>query len=228
MRTFIRKAFTKLEFALGKWRIIHGIRVGIFLPCPDHELLFTKVKEALDLMLEHAPECFSRVKNNARRIWIAPIPWAAGEWNDQFRTCALNYDYLNPNMTPPQLAAIILHEATHGLIYRRGISYKQPDKKRIESICFRAEMALGRRLPDGQSIVESAKLGLAQPESFWESSNIGKLRLLSLEEKLSDLQKSGAPTWAIRLIFPHWAKRLVERRYERTEASEKSSNLSNK
>ena len=52
----------------------------------------------------------------------------------------------NPETTIERIASVIVHEATHARMERCGIGYAEDQRARIETVCFRRELAFAVRL----------------------------------------------------------------------------------
>ena len=108
-----------------------------------------------------------------------------------------------------RLAATLVHEATHAWLEAAGFEYAPARRARIEAICFRAEAAFYRRLPEANDFAreefvryaeERAAQVRSQPLSHWTESafrarTIARMRAL------------GAPHWVVKV-----AERLAARR----------------
>ena len=77
-------------------------------------------------------------------------------------TCQIDTRYcLAETTTLELLAAVIVHEATHARLWRRGIRYEEAQRPRIEEICIRREIAFAVKLPNGETVRDQAERSLA-------------------------------------------------------------------
>ena len=90
-----------------------------------------------------------------------------GAFFPQTRECLVELTFtVNPAHTLPEVAASIVHEATHARIAARCGTLPETLRPREERICRRAELDFGTMLPDGAVVVERARraLGLRDPD----------------------------------------------------------------
>ena len=72
--------------------------------------------------------------------------------------CELEENFVRAeNTSAAQIASVIVHEATHARMMRLGFGYEEPKRVRIEHICFGAQQAFARRLPDGEQLVKEVE-----------------------------------------------------------------------
>jgi hypothetical protein len=106
----------------------------------EEEAFFATVTKALTMLQACDPRRYKRAKRYLKNIVFLPTG------NDSFEPSVFSYvvdtfDYDKPEL----LAACIVHEATHGMLYSKGLKY-EADKRRHETICIREEMRTVRRL----------------------------------------------------------------------------------
>ena len=59
--------------------------------------------------------------------------------------CELSEEYaLSDQTSAEQLAMTLVHEATHGYLHFRAISYKEERRARIERVCVQTEIAFAK------------------------------------------------------------------------------------
>jgi len=149
-----------------------------------------KINEALTMIEQNDPRRFQRVQREIRLIvydrWlIEPLP--QGAYFRQAKVCLINLKRFDFNRSPrfktALLAALILHEATHGLLHRKRLSNekllrkKTPHVQRFEVFCNREETRL------------LLKLGYdLRPFDPYTESNMNDLQYLQRLGEYSDRQ----------------------------------------
>jgi hypothetical protein len=150
---------------ISSGRDIDGLWIGAEA---DAELVLPRVEEALGLIKTHDRRRYDRIVRDLQRVWVRLLTTGAAQFNPRLRACMLDERFVQANTTnTAQIAAVIVHEATHARLWRCGFGYDEDKRQRIEAICLRRELAFARRLPDGQSVREFALDGLATSPSYW-------------------------------------------------------------
>lgn len=116
-----------------------------------------QIRLALRLIDEHDPRRAQTVRNNIRVIFDNPLITSHGQYDHDRDLCLINYDALRSCFVGPyplderiqavltaELASLLIHEATHGRMFRWRIPYNEETWERCERIC-RAEEARFRR-----------------------------------------------------------------------------------
>ena len=199
-RRLARIAWNRLFYAMGEWRNLRGIRVGLFLVDEDPPVAaacFEKVEMALQLIATHAPRRFARFQRDVRQVWICPLGGnSVGRLSPVDGTCEVDQSWVSADSTSAtEVAGTIVHEAMHARITRRGV--KDSSSDRCERACWRAELAFARRLPGEEERVASLLQVLKS----------GEFRT-SQEEALEDtrraileaLRAGKLPAWLLRRI----------------------------
>lgn len=186
---------------------IGGMWIGT-LGFGQSEIILRRVEEALALIRAFDPVRYNRITSDLERVWVRPIPVYLGQFNASLNACELDIDFiLDEASSPEQIAATIVHEATHARLERHG--YEEKLRPRVEAICLRREMAFAAKLPDGEHVRENAEgtLAACETEDYWTNS--------AFENR--DMQAArdlGIPDWFIRTLlgirgFKSRVKRLV-------------------
>lgn len=156
-----------------------------------------RVTNALSLIERYDPVRYSRICRDLKFIQIAVLFGALGQYSHRTKTCQLERRYVLAEETTVELiASVIVHEATHARLYRIGIAYDEDQRTRIENICFRREMAFGKRLPVGEEVISKAQRTLDAAYDFSDSA-MWKRHEDGGQEALRYL---GAPSWLIRFV----------------------------
>jgi len=147
-------------------REIHGIPVRIVNTRPDidTEQVVRRLAAALDLIATHAPRCHRRLRNDLSGFVVERFA-CRGAFFPSSRECLVELTFtVNPQVSLPEIAASIVHEATHARVARRCGSLPLEQRPREERLCRRAELDFGLALPDGAKVVERARASLALSE----------------------------------------------------------------
>jgi hypothetical protein len=144
--------------------------VAIFLRSPSEELLLLrKLEDALVLIREHAPTRYRTVRNAFSSILICGTEPNLAWFDVGLRLCQLSGAHLlRDDVSPAIVASSVVHESEHARLIRLGIPYTPDTSDRVERVCFRAERAFGRRLPDGAEVVTHATAGMELPDGFYK------------------------------------------------------------
>ena len=90
-----------------------------------------------------------------------------------------------------EIAATVLHEATHARILWWGIGYEENARRRVETLCVKVELELLAGLPNCERIVQSRMAWLAR--GWWDDADL-------LERRAQRLAAHGIPNWIVRLF----------------------------
>jgi hypothetical protein len=162
----------------------------------DKETVFTKIEQALLLIKTFAPVRFARLQQDVGCIFVMGIDQALGVWREELRMCELESDYVvSADTSAADVASTIVHEAMHARLKRWGFGYEEQRRARIERVCFKAERAFARRLPDGELLVQQAQRQIVRTYdgTLWTNA-------ASLERDFQTLRGLRWPEWAIRAL----------------------------
>ena len=178
----------------------------------DTHALLTRVKEGLTLLEHYDPRRCRRFRKDCNHIWITLLPAAVGSYSHGLRTILLDQRYISSSATSSSdIAATIVHELTHARLFNCGIGYAEPDRGRVERVCYSQELAFARLLPNSQALVTHLEGCVARPDSDW---NDRTRRLKMLEDTPGALRYLGTPSWLIRItvLAGAFVQRLRRRR----------------
>jgi hypothetical protein len=196
LKTFLRRAGAELP----EDRIVRGLPVTLINTRPDidSEHVFARLDAALGLIKQYQPWHFRRLPRDFARIQVRRFP-CRGAFFPDTRICLVELTFVvNPDFTPTQVAATILHEAMHARLDNAGVKYETTSAAKHERFCRRAEVEFGMVAPDGAPVVERALASLASaddevaPTIDWEiaGQRVAKADLAALQ----------APDWMKRAI----------------------------
>jgi hypothetical protein len=174
----------------------HGLEIRLLTKPGTRKAQARKVEEALDLIARVAPFRLERLKREVQFILVTPLGCEVGQWWHGPRICLVNEKYTqDPDFTPAQLAATVIHEVTHGRLERAGIRYDEARRAEIEGICLREEIRFARRLPDGEDVIRWAEATLA-----WTNEDLSDAAARARDRE--SLKEDGCPQWIINRLWP--------------------------
>ena len=98
---------------------------------------------ALDILRQRDPRRYKRVVTHVRRIMNFPVGYSGAGYIQHLKAYATSF---RPPPTEPGIrkaaiweASMLVHEATHGLLYARKIPFTPRTRERIEQLCSREE-----------------------------------------------------------------------------------------
>jgi hypothetical protein len=156
------------EALLAERRQIRGVPVRILNTRRDIDTnqVVGRLTQALDLIARYAPRRFRRLQQDFAGIVVRRFPCRGAFFHDT-RECLVELTFtVNPRHAVAEIAASIVHEATHARVARRCGPLPMEQRPREERLCRQAELEFGLALPDGEVVVERARssLALADPE----------------------------------------------------------------
>jgi hypothetical protein len=144
-------------------RVVDGIPVRIENTRPDIETehVIQRLSAALDLIATYAPRRYRRLRQDVAGFVVQRFACRGAFFPDS-RECLVELTFaVNPRHALPEIAASIVHEATHARVARMCRTRSPGQQAREERLCRRAELELGLALPDGDVVVQRALASLA-------------------------------------------------------------------
>jgi hypothetical protein len=130
----------------------------------DPERVIQRLGAALDLISTYAPQRFRRLKHDFAGLVVRRFPCRGAFFPEQ-RECLVELTFtVNPQHTLPEIAASIVHEATHARVARMCGSLSWELRAKEERLCRKAELEFGLAVPDGQVVVQRARDSLTLPD----------------------------------------------------------------
>jgi hypothetical protein len=151
------------ESLLAERRQVRGLRVRIFNSRHDIDTadVVERLTQALDLIARYAPHRFRRLQQDFAGIIVRRFPCRGAFFHDS-RECLVELTFtVNPRHALPEIAASIVHEATHARVATMCGPLSLELRAREERLCRKAELEFGLALPDGAVVVERARASLA-------------------------------------------------------------------
>jgi hypothetical protein len=204
---------------ISSCKVIDGLWVGTEA---DAERVLPRVELALGLIKTHDRGRYDRMGRDLERIWVRLLTSGAAQFSPRLWACMLDERFVVADSTDTaQLAAVIVHEATHARLWRCGFGYDEAERQRIEAICLRRELAFARTLPEGQTVRESAEGALAISPSYWTDAASDDRHIAGSVEALRHLGWGWAtPTLlAIRKLILAFRKRRANKVASRADGS---------
>ena len=144
-------------------RVVHGFPVRILNTRPDidTEQVIARLTAAIDLIAAHAPRRYRRLRTDVAGFVVERFP-CRGAFFPETGECLVELTFtVNPRHGLPEIAASIVHEATHARVARRCGALGPDHRAREERLCRRAELEFGQAVPDGAIVVQRAEASLA-------------------------------------------------------------------
>lgn len=144
-------------------RVVHGFPVRILNTRPDidTEQVVARLTAAIDLIAAYAPRRYRRLRTDVAGFVVERFA-CRGAFFPETGECLVELTFtVNPRHGLPEIAASIVHEATHARVARRCGALGPDHRAREERLCRRAELEFGRAVPDGTIVVQRAEASLA-------------------------------------------------------------------
>lgn len=199
LKTLLRRAGAELP----EERVVRGLPVTLINTRPDidSEHVFARLDAALGLIERYQPSHFRRLPRDFARIQVRRFP-CRGAYFPDTRICLVELTFVvNPDFTPTQVAATILHEAMHARLDNAGVKYETTSAAKHERFCRRAEVEFGMMAPDGAPVVERALASLASADEEVAPA---------IDWEIAGRRVAEADLGALRA--PDWMKRAIARR----------------
>ncbi len=190
----------RVGLRLSKGRRVDGLWIGV-TGQRETDRILARVEQALALIACYDTLRYCQLLRELDRIWVVLLPGAVGDYRAAIRTCRLDPRFvLADASTLEQIAAVIVHEATHARLDRLGVTYTEQQRPRIEAICVRREIAFADKLPRGQHVraLEERRLAMYGNSNLWTDVDI---RARLIKGNRENLRHVGCPEWLIRAIL---------------------------
>jgi hypothetical protein len=113
-----------------------GIKIGNFRS--KNEGFADAMKSSIDLIKELDSKRYKTVKNEIEWVINSNEPGKVGGfYRRRIKGCFINFDNYSEDkkLVSAYFAGLIIHEATHGLLYTKGVGYEKDRRLQIERIC---------------------------------------------------------------------------------------------
>src|SRR5262245_5959362 len=142
---------------------VGGLRVIVENARPDigTDDVVNRLGQAFALIDRYTPHYGRHLRRDLSGILVKRYACRGAYFFDS-RTCLVELTFcVNPTISVSQIAATLLHEGMHARLHALGSRLRSADRAREERFCRRAEIELGRLVPDGAPIVQRALEALA-------------------------------------------------------------------
>jgi hypothetical protein len=165
----------------------------------ERPLIYELLDEALNLLKASAPGRYERVRHSLKGILIFGKDSIRGSYMSDTGICRLRESFmLAPDTTAAAIACVLVHEATHGRLFRLGIPYDELLRYRVEMVCIKATLLTARRLPRAEVEVDRCRRQLTLDPKYLSNESF-------TQRADGELRELGAPVWLIR--FSIWFRR---------------------
>ncbi len=150
-------------------RRMHGIPVSVRPSSAeaDPRVPLATLGAAMDLVALYKPEWIRRMRRMGLRIDVLSTPGTRAKLIDA--TTAVLDEYFVTRFLPSQVAASVVHEATHAMVRARGLAPTRATLPKEERMCRRSEIRLGEAMraagvQGADAVLERARAALAMSD----------------------------------------------------------------
>jgi hypothetical protein len=146
--------------------VVHGLPVRIVNTRPDIRTaeVVERLIAALDLVARYTPARYRRLRRDLSGFVVQRFACRGAFFPDS-RECLVELTFtVNPRHALPEIAASIVHEATHARVAAMCRTRPAERLAREERLCRRAELELGLAIPEGEVVVTRAREALAMAD----------------------------------------------------------------
>src|SRR4029077_15279567 len=158
LATAFRSALLRLLARTCPHKQVRGFEVVDLGASGSLEFFAKKVSDALQLIETHDPPRFARLQRDMKRF--ALIPGGGEFYHHGLGAYVMDLGSAEARSVS-ELAATMVHEATHARLARAGFFPSEAEKERIERICTEAEAAFAEKLPDAPGLAENVRAKLS-------------------------------------------------------------------
>jgi hypothetical protein len=184
---------------LSSRRVLHDIKVAVFLEAPDDEQCFDRLEEGLDLIARCDPATLNRIRQHFAGILVfGSERFRAAHWSQSGRLCVLTTRYLQSStLLRESVALTLVHENMHARLDQLGVGYTEGRRAAVEVLCAMAELAFARRISSdatwAKGVEELIDKWSTGGETPWSDRTMH-------EEKVQYLRELGAPSWIVTMV----------------------------
>ena len=158
------------------------------------------LENSLGLIRQHDLRRYARVRGQIRWIVNNKTPSGEMEYLEELQLCMFEFfepPWLGREVLAAIYASFLVHEATHGRIFSRGIPYDAKTRMRIERLCTREQNRFGARLAAVDPIrYPPDMLRFNFDESYWKEAGEGANLKKGISYVLRCLSKSPSEPFA--------------------------------
>jgi hypothetical protein len=177
---------------------VHGMPVVVLNTRPDIETdaVLRRLDAVLDLIRTYQPRRYRLLKRDVSGFVVQRYA-CRGAYLPARRTCLVELTFLaSADFSDAQIAASIVHEGTHARLHRLGLALTSAAAERA---CRRAEIALGRAVPNGEAVIARAEASLTladddvAPQVDWD---LARRRVAAVDREALSAPDGVKPTIA--------------------------------
>jgi hypothetical protein len=169
-------------------RQLRGVELRDWSMEEDVPQLSLALERSLNLIETVDPRRFAELRRHVERIVIARGDVAY--YSPDVRGCVIGSDYIR-SISPAQLALVLVHEAAHARLRKRGLLPRPEQRQAIELLCFQAETEFAEHLPDRTTLIEWVQ----------QKSTLGDWTGTTQLDRIGQASRRyGVPKWLIRLV----------------------------
>ena len=188
LATAFRSALLRLLALTCPRKQVRGFEVVDLGASGSLEFFTRKVSDALQLIETHDPPRFARIRRDMKRFALIP---GGGEFYHHGLNAYVMDVGSAQTRSVSELAATIVHEATHARLMRAGFFPTEAEKEEVERICTEAEASFAEKLPDAPGLAEKARAKLS---TRWWTAEAMRSR------RMEQFRASGMPKWLLGLF----------------------------
>jgi hypothetical protein len=169
--------------------------------------ILDRVENALTLIRKYDPIRYRRISKDLERIVVAPLRGPIGRFISKNSTCLIDSDYVKrDDVTIESIASVIVHEASHARLHRRGIGFPEPLRVRIEDFCVRQEWLFSHKLENGDEVRAQADRYFDLPPPDLSNAALRKRSAKSLQSTFQHfgLSERWAGRWVSLILWLGW------------------------
>lgn len=152
------------------------------------------MESARALLSEYNLRALETLQKQTDGVFVFGTAGANAEWRRDARLVVIQQEYVADFATSPaDVAATLVHEATHVSLERLGFHYTAQRRARIEAVCYRRALRFARRLPGASDLVAKPERQLMRdPVYLTDEAFRGRI--------IAELRRLGVPNWLVRVI----------------------------
>lgn len=168
-----------------------GFEVVLAFRTDDAGAVVQKIDDALSIIEDGDARRYQRIKSDLRSILVTKA--GGPEFLRPLSACLLGYQLIK-DATPLGLAFMIVHEAAHARLWRRGFGYEAQIRGRVERSCITEELRFAQAIGSSPKVIAWVREKLSNMDR-WSAEGIEARRVTELNEL-------GMPRWLQRLVRP--------------------------
>jgi len=145
--------------------VVHGLPVRVANTRPDIRTgqVIERLTAALDLIAAYSPRRYRRLRQDVAGLVVERFACRGAFFPESRETLVELTFTMNPRHELPEIAASIVHEATHARVARRCGTLPASQRAKEERLCRLAELEFGLALPPptGAVVIQRARASLA-------------------------------------------------------------------